>query len=153
MGNSADNPKLALSSFDNELWGYLMKAVGTSSSVEHINNIPSQFKLEQNYPNPFNPSTTIEYTIPRNPSISPLYRRGDEGGFVTLKVYDILGREVVTLVNEYQQPWKYKVKFDVETRRSAGESLPNGVYFYQLKITDSSLRSEYKVTKKMVLLK
>ncbi len=128
MGNSA----LALSSFDNELWGHLMKAVGTSSSVEDINNVPSQFKLEQNYPNPFNPSTVISYKIQATSD-------------VTLKVYDILGREVATLVNEYQQPGKYSVQFNAETRR--GESLPSGVYFYQLKAVS------FTEIKKLVLMK
>ncbi len=127
MGNSADNPKLALSSFDNELWGYLMKAVGTSSSVEHINNIPSQFKLEQNYPNPFNPSTTIRFSLPKREH-------------VTLKVFDVLGREVATLVDGAVDTGEHAVMFNAT-------ALPSGIYFYQ--ITTQS----FSKVQKAVLLK
>ena len=70
------------------------------------------FKLAQNYPNPFNPSTTISFSI-------------KEAGQVTLKVYDILGNEVTTLVYEVRQPGKYDVRFEAA-------SLPSGTYFYKL---------------------
>ncbi len=113
------------------------------------NNIPLVFEMRQNYPNPFNPSTTIEYTIPPNPSLSPLYQRGDEGGVVTLKVYDILGREVVTLVNEYQQPGNHSVEFGTQN-----SGVPSGIYFYTLKISPSTSSGfEFQETKKMILLK
>ena len=96
------------------------------------NPIASEFKLEQNYPNPFNPSTKIKFEIPgqaRNDNV-----------LVTLKVYDILGNEIATLVNEEKQPGGYEVEFD-------GRGLPSGIYFYQLKA--GSLIQ----TKKMILLK
>jgi hypothetical protein len=74
--------------------------------------IVSDFNLSQNYPNPFNPSTTIWYQIPVS-------------GLVKLKVYDILGNEITTLVNEYKSPGKYEIQFHAA-------ALPSGVYFYQL---------------------
>lgn len=73
---------------------------------------PTTYKLSQNYPNPFNPTTTIEYQLPVD-------------GRVTLKVYDLLGQELATLVNEVQQADYYRVEFD-------GRSLASGVYFYRL---------------------
>lgn len=87
----------------------------------------NDFKLYQNYPNPFNPSTSIQYAI------------GDRQ-FVQLKVYDILGNEVATLVSEYKSAGKYDVKFNAE-------ELSTGIYFYQLKVGD------YTATKKMLLMK
>ena len=96
-------------------------------TVGNEKNLPTEFLLSQNYPNPFNPSTTIYYQIPQLE-------------FVTLKVYDILGREIVTLVNEEKPSGEYEVEFN-------GNNLPSGVYFYQLKA--GSLIE----TKKMVLLK
>jgi|GEM_PF-2205570 len=88
---------------------------------------PTSFNLRQNYPNPFNPTTIISYDLPRS-------------GFVTLKVYDILGREVSTLYNGNQNVGTYNVSFDAS-------KLASGVYFYQLKSGD------YTSIKKMVLLK
>ncbi|MDY0081984.1 MAG: T9SS type A sorting domain-containing protein, partial [Ignavibacteriaceae bacterium] len=85
--------------------------------------IPTEFKLEQNYPNPFNPTTKIKFTIPQtdNPLLG-----GARGGFVTLKVYDILGTEITTLVNEEKPAGNYEVEF-------SGNDLTSGIYFYQLK--------------------
>jgi len=88
---------------------------------------PIEFALQQNYPNPFNPSTLISYSIPQN-------------SFVTLKVYDVLGNEVATLVNQTQSAGKYDVRFDAS-------SLSNGVYMYSIK-TDN-----FSSTKKMILMK
>lgn len=87
----------------------------------------NEFSLSQNFPNPFNPSTVISYQLAVI-------------GFVTLKVYDILGREVATLVNEEKSAGEYEVEFD-------GSALTSGIYFYQLKA------GEYSETRKMVLLK
>ena len=98
-----------------------------SSEVKLYNNIPSMVSLSQNYPNPFNPVSTIEYSLPT-------------AGFVSLKVYDILGREVTTLVNEKQSQGKHLVKFN-------GNKLASGVYFYVLTANDIVL------SKKMNLLK
>lgn len=89
--------------------------------------IPTEFSLEQNYPNPFNPTTTLSFII-------------THWSFVSLKVYDILGREVATLVNENKPAGKYEVKFDAT-------HLPSGVYIYQLKA------GNYSAGKKMSLVK
>jgi hypothetical protein len=93
---------------------------------------PIGYYLSQNYPNPFNPSTKIDFRI-------------EEFGFVTLKVYDVLGNEISTLVNEEMSAGDYEVVFNVDTNRDA--SLPSGVYFYQLKA------GNYIETKKMILAK
>ena len=98
-----------------------------SHEVEVEINQPSVFVLNQNYPNPFNPSTNIKYSIPA-------------AGIVTLKVYDLLGREVSTLVNEQQQAGTFDVVFD-------GSNLASGVYYYQLKA------GELIATKKLMLTK
>jgi hypothetical protein len=97
-------------------------------SVE-VNNpkIPAEFNLEQNYPNPFNPKTVIGYRLPVT-------------GNVTLKVYDVLGSEVATLVNEYKPAGRYEVNFNAE-------SLSSGIYFYKLRA------GSYNETKKMVLIR
>jgi 5'-nucleotidase / UDP-sugar diphosphatase len=94
--------------------------------------LPEQFRLEQNYPNPFNPSTKIEFRIA-------------DFGLVTLKVYDILGNEIATLVNEEKQPGTYEVEFD--SHSGEVRNLVSGVYFYQLNA------GEFVNTKKMILLK
>ena len=107
-----------------------------SEIIEIDINIPAEYSLEQNYPNPFNPSTTINYSIKEN-------------GLVTLKVFDILGNEVKTLVNEVQEPGKYAIKFGSHSGESVndGRNLASGIYFYTLQAGD------FVSTKKMVLLK
>jgi|WetSurMetagenome_2_1015567.scaffolds.fasta_scaffold10071_3 hypothetical protein len=94
--------------------------------------IPDEFKLEQNYPNPFNPSTNIKYQIKAESS--------SQKSEVRMIVYDVLGKEIVTLVNEKQSPGTYEVLFD-------GNNLPSGIYFYRL-ITEG-----FSDTKKMILIK
>ncbi|OGU36242.1 MAG: hypothetical protein A2315_08365 [Ignavibacteria bacterium RIFOXYB2_FULL_35_12] len=94
------------------------------------------FKLEQNYPNPFNPSTKIRYTIP--------LLGGARGGSVTLKVYDVLGNEVATLVDEYKPAGSYEVEFQSAV---GNKQLASGIYFYQLKA------GNFIETKKMLYLK
>ena len=91
------------------------------------NNIPDKFSLAQNYPNPFNPSTKISYSLPKSEIVS-------------LTIYDDLGKEVKTLVNEMQNPGAYNIVFDAS-------NLPSGVYYYKLTAGD------YSETKKMVLMK
>ncbi len=91
------------------------------------NEIPGGFSLSQNYPNPFNPSTSIEFHI-------------KEYGHVTLKVYDILGREITTLINENKPSGNYKIEFNAR-------KLSSGIYFYKLQT------NKYSETKKMMLLK
>ncbi len=95
------------------------------------------FYLHQNYPNPFNPVTKIKFTIPQADSPLPGVTRG---GLITLKVYDILGRKITTLVNEAKQPGTYEIEFNAE-------GLPSGVYYYQLK------SGSFIETKKMIILK
>ncbi len=109
--------------------GYIVKYTGDfPSGIDEENDIiVSDFKLDQNYPNPFNPSTTISYQIPQQE-------------FVTIKVYDILGNEIVVLVNEEKPVGTFEIEFKAS-------ALPSGVYFYQLKA------GEYIETKKMILLK
>jgi len=102
-----------------------------------ISEIPDQFELSQNYPNPFNPATTIKYSIPSTQT--PLLR-GARGVLVTLKVYDILGREVATLVNKEQKPGRYEVTFDSSDHSS-------GIYIYTI------IAGKYIDGKKMLLLK
>lgn len=121
---------------------YVLISMGVTAVNEssNANVIPSEFKIEQNYPNPFNPSTNIRYQLPLN-------------SFVTLKVYDVLGREVTTLVNEEKAPGTYEVTFTGETRRS--ESLPSGVYIYTITANNPSQSSgqSFVQSKKMMLLK
>jgi len=101
---------------------------GGTISVEQISSvIPGGFTLSQNYPNPFNPKTVIEYSIPAS-------------DFINLKIYNILGHEIKTLVNENQTPGSYKVTFD-------GSNLPSGVYYYRLE-TKGNIS-----TKSMLLIK
>lgn len=98
------------------------------TDVESEKNLPYKFSLLQNYPNPFNPSTTIEYTIPALWDDHRSSRNGisNVDDFISLKVFDILGRQIATLVDKKQLPGKYSVAFDAS-------GLPSGTYFYQLK--------------------
>ena len=98
-----------------------------TTSVQNLSTLPQEYTLFQNYPNPFNPSTTIKYQLPRM-------------SYVTLQIYDILGRKVSTLVNEIKQAGYYSVAFDAA-------SLSSGFYFY--KITANT----FTQTKQMMLIK
>jgi hypothetical protein len=98
-----------------------------TTRVESPQEIPSGFALEQNYPNPFNPTTTISYQLAASSD-------------VILKVYDMLGREVASLVNEKQNAGTHLIRFD-------GSNLPSGTYFYRLHC------GSYAATKKLLLLK
>jgi len=100
---------------------------GTITSVEIDNSIPSLFILYQNYPNPFNPSTSIQYAI-------------GSKQYASLKVYDLLGNEVATLVSEVKPAGIYEVEWDANL-------FPSGVYFYQLRT------GNFVKTKKMILLR
>ncbi|MBI1938293.1 MAG: T9SS type A sorting domain-containing protein [Ignavibacteriales bacterium] len=107
----------------------------------HEQEIPQEFGLAQNYPNPFNPSTTISYTL-------------QVPGYTTLKVYDVLGKEIVTLADEYKQAGKYSVDFNIAQISNLRQNLSSGIYFYTLRVGDSSsLRSSEFKTKKMLLIK
>ena len=111
----------------NNIFG-VQDTVSTFTAVKkENNNIPNKFNLSQNYPNPFNPSTVINYSIPKSQ-------------LVTLKIYNILGQEVATLVNQEQVAGNYKVTFDASR-------LSSGVYFYSIKT------GNFSAVKKMMLLK
>jgi len=99
----------------------------TVSVKEEGKETPSNFSLMQNYPNPFNPSTIISWQLA-------------VGSHVSLKVYDVLGNEVATLVNEQKVPGKYQVEFD-------GSKLASSIYFYKLQT------SNFSAIKKMILLR
>ncbi|VAX29584.1 Alkaline phosphatase [hydrothermal vent metagenome] len=117
-------------------------------------NLPNEYSLEQNYPNPFNPSTTIKYAIPRHGGQANVERdlsrfNGSElksALQVQLKVYDILGREVATLVNEQQKAGYYEVNFNAS-------SLTSGIYFYKLNVYAPGRAGSFVETKKMILLR
>ena len=105
------------------------------TKVEHIADLPDKFSLSQNYPNPFNPSTKISYSIPQE-------------SFVTLKVYDIIGKEIVSIVNEEKPAGNYEVEFSVKGFTSGNSSdLSSGVYFYRIQA------SSFTATKKFILMK
>ncbi len=100
-------------------------------------NVPSEFYLSQNYPNPFNPTTKIKFSIP---SLAHRERVSEGRVRVLLKIYDVLGNEIATLVNEEKSPGSYEVVFD-------GKGLSSGVYFYRL------TTSNFSSTKKLILLR
>jgi hypothetical protein len=107
---------------------YKRNPTGNSIGIINISSeVPDQFSLSQNYPNPFNPSTIIRFKI-------------KDSRFTTLKVFDILGREVATLVNEQLKPGTYEADWNAS-------NYPSGVYYYKLLATD------YTETKKMILIK
>jgi len=98
------------------------------TGVEELEEgIPSKFDLSQNYPNPFNPVTLIKYQVP-------------ETSHISIKIYDVIGREIATLVNEVKQPGVFQVSFNCE-------NLASGVYFYKMKA------AEFVSVKKMNILK
>ena len=107
----------------------------TSISTDRVVQLPTIFSLQQNYPNPFNPSTMIRFQIPQSP-----FTKGDKGGFVMLKIYDLLGREVETLVNEEKPAGSYEVTFD-------RKNLSSGIYFYKLQ------SGNFVETKRMLMIK
>ncbi|MBK8552067.1 MAG: T9SS type A sorting domain-containing protein [Ignavibacteria bacterium] len=113
------------------LLGTIIKTIPTELIVTGTGNssaeLPEKFTLSQNYPNPFNPVTNLEFGI-------------SDLGFVSLKVYNIIGKEVATLVNENLNPGTYKYRFD-------GSGLTSGVYFYTLKVNG------FSETKRMILIK
>ena len=119
-----------------DIWVAKTKFNPIIGDVSNDNLNPDKFVLYQNYPNPFNPSTTIQYSIPRSTEYYSVLQN------VTLKVYDILGREVATLVSENLQPGIYHYSFS-----TVHYTLPSGVYLYTLK---SGIFTE---TKKMMLIK
>lgn len=123
----------ALFGLNSDVWNF---KTTNSSGVNLISSeIPSEYKLYQNYPNPFNPATTIKYQVAGKKS-----EFSSQKSEVKLVVYDLLGREIATLVNEKQSPGYYEVTFD-------GKNLPSGIYYYKI-ITEG-----FTDVKRMVLLK
>lgn len=123
---AASNGKLFAATMFNTVWERPISDILTGTN-NRTDNVPTAFVLSQNYPNPFNPATMINYQLPMN-------------SHVTLKIYDVLGREVKTLVNERQSAGTHSVRFD-------GSGLSSGVYFYRL------TAGHYSITRKLVLMK
>ncbi|MGA7719790.1 MAG: SdrD B-like domain-containing protein [Ignavibacteriaceae bacterium] len=107
---------------------YKISGSQTITATTKVTEVPKEFKLSQNYPNPFNPSTMINYSVAKT-------------GLVTIKVYNILGKEITTLVNEVKSAGDYSVQF------SAKSGCASGVYFYSMQA------GNFVQTKKLVLLK
>ena len=117
-----------------QLW-YLGVQIITTETVQKENSIPIEFSLDQNYPNPFNPTTTIQFTLP-------------ERLRVTLKLFDILGKEVATLVDKEMAMGVHKVLFDAT-------DFASGVHFYriQAKSENSDARQAFVQSRKLIFLK
>ncbi|MCX7610972.1 MAG: T9SS type A sorting domain-containing protein [Ignavibacterium sp.] len=140
QGSGNSNSPKKYSFTDNTLtksgkYAYRLKQIDNDGSFEYSKIVEvdfvmlDKFTLEQNYPNPFNPTTVISYQIPVNSNVS-------------LKLYDVLGNEVATLVNEYKEAGRYKVELNVGQM-----SLSSGIYFYKLQA------GEFTEIKKMILSK
>jgi hypothetical protein len=103
------------------------------TNISNVRNPINSFNIFQNYPNPFNPTTIIKYTIKENST-------------VTLKVYDVLGREVSTLINGNKESGSYSVSFD-------GKNLSSGIYFYRLEAIPNNGGNKVTIQKSMMLMK
>jgi len=126
--------------------GVILHTTTGGQTLVTVNNIstetPSKYSLSQNYPNPFNPTTKIRFDVANG---FPIKTFGNDK--VVLKVYDVMGREVQTLVNESLKPGTYEVSFD-------GSALTSGVYFYKLIIRHGgSSTGGFTETKKMLMIK
>ncbi|KAF0149137.1 MAG: hypothetical protein FD143_2777 [Ignavibacteria bacterium] len=124
---------MALNQYGNSGLAEPFKFKTVVSSNINYETVPNNYALDQNYPNPFNPSTIISYKL-------------QAASHVTLKVYDVLGREVVTLVDEFKQAGTYKATFDTR-HAELSQSIPSGIYFYRL------TAGSFTETKKMTLMK
>ena len=146
-GTSRQGDHIALLAVDNKLYAMWMADytgmykiwasifdLNVLATERQTDALPDQYKLGQNFPNPFNPTTRIQYSVSSTQK-------------VTLKVYDLLGNEVATLVNEEKPSGSYEVEFNTESHSGNVRNLTSGIYFYQLKV------GEFIQTKKMVLLK
>ncbi|MGE5363824.1 MAG: T9SS type A sorting domain-containing protein, partial [Bacteroidota bacterium] len=110
--------------------GRVLKYSKTTSVAErNSGNLHQRLIIEQNYPNPFNPSTIISYTLP-------------ESGRITLKVFDLLGKEVASLLDEYQEAGDHDIEFNTRVY-----NIPSGIYFYRLQT------GKFIQTRKMLFLK
>jgi hypothetical protein len=145
-------PDSGLVEFMVDDWGYFFPSTTTVfqfskiTNVEHTPLAPEDFALYQNYPNPFNPTTRIEYTVGSKQHVS-------------IKVYDILGREVRELVNEWKEPGKYSVVWDGQD--NFGDISASGMYFYRMQVIpmsrddvpQSGITGAFVQTKKLMLLR
>ncbi|MBP9191689.1 MAG: T9SS type A sorting domain-containing protein, partial [Ignavibacteria bacterium] len=95
--------------------------------ISDENEIPKEYSLKQNYPNPFNPNTNIQYDLPTD-------------NFVTIKIYNVLGKEIATLINENKTAGRYIVSFNAS-------KYPSGIYYYKIKA------GSYEAIRKMMLIK
>ena len=127
MDGDGDIDVLSSSLYGDQIAWYENRLITTDVKTR-ASVILEEFALHQNYPNPFNPRTMISYSIPQS-------------GFVKLNIYNILGREIQILMNEFQPAGLYNFDFDVS-------QLSDGVYFYQLKVGN-----RYSETKKMLYIK
>jgi hypothetical protein len=121
--------------WDNNPFTFSIQGTGvTLTNLEGISSIPVNFELSQNYPNPFNSFTIISYQIP-------------VAAKIILKIYNLLGVEITTMVNEYKSPGRYEMNLDANQLLNGKAGLPSGIYLYRLQA------GEYVQTKKMILLK
>ena len=132
--NSPENYSFPDKNLNSGKYKYRLKQIDYNGNYQYfplneeiVINPPEKFFLSQNYPNPFNPNTTINYQVPVN-------------GFISIKIYDVTGQEIIRPVNEYQTAGYYEFKFN-------GSGLPSGVYFYKIESGD------FTATKKMLLMK
>ena len=139
-GNGTKNTPTTYNFTDMKLntgkYQYRLKQIDNNGNFEYFDlngiveiSVPVKFNLSQNYPNPFNPTTKIDFDLPQDSKVS-------------IKIYDILGKEVATLVNELRTAGFYTVRFDAS-------GLSSGVYFYRIITGDS----KFVMTKKLLLLK
>jgi beta-glucanase (GH16 family) len=117
---------------DNPLLSGLIIEQSSTGLLDNETDQPNKFSLKQNYPNPFNPATKVSFVISHK-------------SFVTLKIFDVLGNEIATLINEEKAPGEYEVEFSAEGFSGSG-NLASGIYFYKM------YASGFTATKKMVLL-
>ncbi|MGQ9643290.1 MAG: T9SS type A sorting domain-containing protein [Ignavibacterium sp.] len=135
-GRVTDNYLYSTIPFDSLSQFVIVDSGDTATNVENENLLVNDFELYQNYPNPFNPSTTISWQSP-------------VGGWQTIKLFDVLGREIETIVDGYYEAGFHSTLYIVNS------TLPSGVYFYQLKLVDTETSSgqTFIQTKKMMLIK
>ncbi len=128
-----------------KIFSYLLSDVSYSGVVTYYdplyvfaNLVPEEFGLKQNYPNPFNPSTTIQYSLPT-------------ASKVIIKIYSILGQEVLTLVDEEQIAGSYKIVWDSKNR--SGNRVASGIYFYQMNAGAVQGNNRFLKNMKMTILR
>jgi hypothetical protein len=134
IGDAPDSSFEVPTAFNNDIWRKLNDVICNRTTVDD-KITPSYFMLEQNYPNPFNPATTISFYLPRR-------------SFVTLKIFDVLGRDVADLLSADLSAGSYRYQWNAQ-------GSPSGVYFYRLQSSQVTGRQTdyYIATKKLILLR